>query len=104
MPASPSIYGHRLRQARKARRWTQPELGRCLGVDHATAAVRISRYESGQHSPDATTAALLAKALGLPPAWFHADTDAMAEAIALLSRLPKGKQVEAVAILKAAMA
>ena len=102
MPASTAqkIYGLRLRQARKAAGWTQPELGRCLDVEPTTAAVRISRYESGQHMPDGPTADALAKALRLPHAWFHAETDAIAEAILLLSRLPKGKQVAAVDALK----
>ena len=101
MPAAPtSTYGHRLRQARKDRGWTQPELGRQLGIEDATAAVRISRYENGQHMPDGPTAAALAKALGLPQAWFYAETDAIAEAILLLSRLPKGKQAEAVSKLR----
>src|SRR5690606_33050644 len=46
------------------------------------------------------TADALANALRLPQAWFHAETDAIAEAILVLSRLPKGKQFEALATLK----
>lgn len=103
MPPSTAqtIYGQRLRQARKAAGWTQAELGRCLGVDPASAAVRISRYENGQHMPDGPTADALAKALRLPQAWFHAETDAIAEAVLLLSKLPKAKQAAAVATLQA---
>ncbi|WPU57040.1 helix-turn-helix transcriptional regulator [Stenotrophomonas acidaminiphila] len=104
MPSSSAqtTYGQRLRKARKAAGLTQPELGRCLGVDLATAAVRISRYENGQHMPDGPTADALAKALRLPQAWFHAETDAIAEAILLLSRMSKGRQAVAVATFKAA--
>lgn len=103
MPPSSAqtIYGQRLRKARKAAGLTQAELGRCLGVDLATAAVRISRYENGQHMPDGPTADALAKALRLPQAWFHAETDAIAEAVLLLSKLPKAKQAAAVATLQA---
>lgn len=97
-----TTYGHRLKQARKAAGLTQPELGRCLGVDPSTAAVRISRYENGQHMPDGPTADALAKALRLPHAWFHAETDAIGEAILLLSRMSKGRQAEALAKFKAA--
>lgn len=102
MPPSTAqkTYGHRLRQARKAAGLTQPELGRCLGVDPGTAAVRISRYENGQHMPDGLTADVLAKALRLPQAWFHAETDAIAEAILVLSRMSKGKQATVVAAMK----
>lgn len=103
MPASTAqkTYGHRLRQARKAAGMTQPGLGRCLCVDPATAAVRISRYENGQHMPDGPTADVLAKALRLPQAWFHAETDAIAEAILVLSKMSKAKQAEVVAAMKA---
>lgn len=103
MPPSTAqtIYGQRLRKARKAAGLTQPELGRCLDVDPATAAVRISRYENGQHMPDGPTADALAKALRLPQAWFHAETDAIAEAILLLSRMSKGKQVTALEAIRA---
>lgn len=103
MPPSSAqtIYGQRLRKARKAAGLTQAELGRCLGVDLATAAVRISRYENGQHMPDGPTADALAKSLHLPQAWFHAETDAIAEAILLLSKIPKAKQAAAVATLQA---
>lgn len=96
-----NTYGTRLRQARKAAGWTQPDLGRQLGWEDAAAAVRISRYENGQHMPDGPTAAALAKVLRLPQAWFFAETDAIAEAILLLSKLPKKKQAEAVAALAA---
>lgn len=103
-PSVQKIYGQRLRKARKAAGWTQPDLGYCLGVEPATAGVRISRYETGQHTPDGPTAEALAKALRLPQAWFHAETDAIAEAILLLSRMPKGKQVSVVATLKETVA
>ena len=103
MPPSSAqtIYGQRLRKARKAAGLTQPELGRCLDVDPATAAVRISRYENGQHMPDGPTADALAKALRLPQAWFHAETDAIAEAILLLSKMSEDKQTEALVALMA---
>lgn len=105
MPPTPSqtTFGHRLRRARKAAGMTQPELGRCLDVDPSAAAVRISRYENGQHMPDGPTSDALAKALRLPLAWFHAESDAIAEAILLLSKLPKGKQAMVVAAMKAAL-
>lgn len=102
MPATPTIYGRRLRQARKAARWTQPELGRQLGWEDAAAAVRISRYENGQHMPDGPTADALARALRLPQAWFFAETDTIAEAILILSKLPKVRQEELLVALKAA--
>lgn len=96
MSTFPATYGHRLRQARKAAGWTQGELGRQIGMENDPGATRICRYENGLHMPDGPTAAALSKALRLPQAWFFAETEHIAEAILLLSRLPKGKQAEAV--------
>ncbi len=66
-----------------------------------TGAPRISRYETGQHDPDPQTAEKLAKALGLPLAYFYATSDTLAEIILLVSTLPEDRQQEAVAALKA---
>lgn len=66
-----------------------------------TGAPRISRYETGQHDPDPQTAEKLAKALGLPLAYFYATSDTLAEIILLVSTLPEDRQKEAVVALKA---
>ena len=51
--------------------------------------------------PDGPTADALAKALRLPQAWFHAETDAIAEAILLLSKMSEDKQTEALVAMMA---
>ena len=72
-----------------------------MGLEDAnSAAPRISRYELGQRDPDPATTEALAKALGVPAAYFHATSDVMAEAILLLSQLPAEQQKAAVAALK----
>lgn len=65
-----------------------------------TGAPRISRYETGQHDPDPQTAEKLAKALGLPLAYFYATSDTLAEIILLVSTLPDERQQEALNALK----
>jgi transcriptional regulator with XRE-family HTH domain len=60
----------------------------------------VSRYETGTHDPDPATAEALAKALGLPLAYFHATSDVLAEIILVVSQLSASKQKEVLALLK----
>lgn len=101
-PKTPAtVYGKRLRSARLARGWTQAQLAARIGmVDSVSGATRVSRYETGQHDPDPATAEALAKALGVPVAYFHATSDLMADIILLVARLPISKQKEALQRLK----
>jgi len=96
-PKTPAtVYGKRLRSARLSMGWTQAELAERIGmVDAVSGATRVSRYETGQHDPDPATAEALAKALGLPLAYFHATSDMLAEIILVVSQLPASKQKEA---------
>ncbi|WP_329847417.1 helix-turn-helix transcriptional regulator [Stenotrophomonas sepilia] len=93
-PKTPAtVYGKRLRSARVAKGWTQAQLAERIGmVDAVSGATRVSRYETGQHDPDPATAEALAKALGLPVAYFHATPDTLAELILVISALPSARQ------------
>ncbi|MGV7174834.1 helix-turn-helix domain-containing protein [Xanthomonas axonopodis] len=95
-PKTPAtVYGTRLRNARMAVGWTQADLAERIGmVDSVSGATRVSRYETGQHDPDPATSEALAKALGLPVAYFYATPDMLAEIILLVSKLPASKQKE----------
>lgn len=96
-----TVYGKRLRSARMAMGWTQSDLAKRIGmVDAVSGATRVSRYETGQHDPDPATAQALAKALGVPVAYFHATSDTLAEIILLVAKLPAAKQKEALERLK----
>ncbi|WP_295558143.1 helix-turn-helix domain-containing protein [uncultured Stenotrophomonas sp.] len=101
-PKTPAtVYGKRLRSARLAKGWTQAQLAERIGmVDSVSGATRVSRYETGQHDPDPATSEALAKALGLPVAYFHATPDLIAEVILLVSQLPVSKQKEALKRLR----
>ncbi|WLA28500.1 helix-turn-helix domain-containing protein [Xanthomonas citri] len=97
-----SLFGRRLRTARLSLGLRQADLGRMLGMEEQnTGAPRISRYETGQHDPDPQTAEKLAKALGLPLAYFYATSDTLAEIILLVSTLAEDRQQEALNALKA---
>jgi transcriptional regulator with XRE-family HTH domain len=97
-----TTFGRRLRAARLAKGWTLAYLGDVLGMGESnTAAPRISRYERGLSEPNIEVVEQLAKALGLPEAYFFATSDVLAEAILVIASLPEERQVEAVALLKA---
>lgn len=53
------------------------------------------------HEADLETVEKLAKALNLPPAYFFAASDVLAEAILVISKLPRKRQAEALELLKA---
>lgn len=68
--------------------------------DQNTGAPRVSRYETGKHEPDGETLAQIAKALGVPVAYFHAVDDVLAEVILLVSQMPKKEREEVLVLLR----
>ncbi|WP_329851636.1 helix-turn-helix transcriptional regulator [Stenotrophomonas pavanii] len=87
-----SVFGRRLRVARRVAGLSQVELGALLGMNEKSASSRLSRYERGEREPDYETLAALSEALGVPPAYFHASSDVLAEVILLVARLPEDRQ------------
>jgi transcriptional regulator with XRE-family HTH domain len=76
-----TIFGRRLRQARKWAGLPQDRLGVAIGLDETTSSARISRYETGVHEPPIATARLLAAELGVPLAFLYCDDDDLAAAL-----------------------
>lgn len=76
-----SVFGRRLRQARLNKGASQRILGTRIGWDEGTAAVRISRYESGVHAPSFALAEKLAAELAVPAAFFYCRDDELAELV-----------------------
>lgn len=79
--AQASVFGRRLRQARKWAGLPQDRLGVAIGLDESTSSARISRYETGVHEPPIATARLLALELGVPLAFLYCDDDDLALAL-----------------------
>lgn len=75
------ISSRRLREAREAHGISQRNLGIEAGLDEFVASTRVNRYETGIHQPDLQTMQRLAKALGLPLAYFYAEDDELARLI-----------------------
>ncbi len=69
------IFVTRFKEARKAKKLTQEQLGLAIGLDEFVASTRINRYEKGHHQPDFLTLSHISAVLGVPPAYFFADDD-----------------------------
>lgn len=74
-----TVFGRRLRQARRHAGIPQDKLGVAIGLDETVASTRISRYESGVHQPPVEIAQKLAKVLKVPTAYLYCDNDELAE-------------------------
>jgi len=98
MPSRPrSVFGLRLRFARKRAGLPQDRLGVLIGLDEGSSSARISRYESGVHEPPHKVAEKIAAALGVPSAYFYCADDDLADLLLELSAMSK---VERAAIRK----
>ncbi|MFM0514266.1 helix-turn-helix domain-containing protein [Paraburkholderia sp. RL17-373-BIF-A] len=89
---SASLFGRRLRVARRQAEIPQDRLGVQIGLDEHTASARISRYETGVHEPPFEIAMKLAKALGVPTAYFYCEDEDLAELVLAWVRLSKSER------------
>ena len=87
-----SVFGRRLREARLRAGIAQDRLGVMIGLDEGCSSARISRYESGVHEPPFQLVKLVAKVLGVSPAYFYCDDDRLAEIIRIYSGLSDGSR------------
>src|SRR6266496_5132019 len=74
------LFARRLKAARVRSGLTQVELGLRAGIEDSASA-RVNQYERGKHWPDFGTATRLARVLQVPPAYFYAEDDALAELV-----------------------
>ncbi len=56
----------RLKEARKAAKLSQKQLGIAAGTDEFSASARMNHYEKGRHTPDYSMLKRIAKVLNLP--------------------------------------
>ena len=78
-PKSTSLFGRRLREARKRVGIPQDKLGVLIVMDESCSIARISRYETGIHEPQIAIIEKIAVVLGVPLPYFFCDDDFMAE-------------------------
>jgi len=89
-----TVFGHRLREARRRAGIPQDKLGVAIGLDETTASARISRYETGIHEPSVEIARKLATVLRVPTAYLYCDQDELAEFLLSWSYLIKADKKE----------
>lgn len=70
-----AIFALRMRKARLAAGLTQEALGVLVGIDEATAKVRMNQYESGRHTPPLSMIEKIASTLARPVTWFICDDE-----------------------------
>lgn len=76
-----SPFPKRLKEARKAAKLTQENLGRKAGIDESSASARMNQYEKGTHAPDFSMVKSIATVLKVPTAYFYCEEDELAELI-----------------------
>lgn len=86
-----SPLGKRLKEARMAKGISQKKLGVLAMIDEFTASARMNQYENSKHAPDYLSLKRIAGVLELPPAYFYAEEDDLAEVIKLYCSLSKQK-------------
>ena len=74
-----TLFGRRLRAARKRAGIPQDKLGVMIGLDESSSSARMSRYETGIHEPPFAMAQTLGRVLKVPAAYFYCEDDQLAE-------------------------
>lgn len=96
-----TLFGRRLREARRRADIPQDRLGVTIGLDETTASARISRYETGIHEPPFGVAVKLAEALQVPAAYLYCEDDDLAALLLTWTRLKKAERKQLRALLDA---
>jgi transcriptional regulator with XRE-family HTH domain len=88
-----TIYGRRLREARKSYGFSQTDLGIAIGLDESGGGSLISRYETGAHQSKLGMQKRFARVLELPLTYFYTEDDETARLIANSARSDKPVQL-----------
>lgn len=93
-------FGRRLREARERVGCSQRGLGVRMGLPPKKASVYVNRWERQGKQPSWEAIAKMAQVLGVPPAFFLADNDMLAEVILLVGINDQGRLQELLATLR----
>ncbi|WP_080407090.1 helix-turn-helix domain-containing protein [Burkholderia ubonensis] len=87
-----TVFGRRLREARRQAGIPQDRLGVEIGLDEGTASARMSRYETGTHEPPFGIAVKLAQVLRVPAAYFYCEDDGLASLVIAWGRAGRAER------------
>ncbi len=100
MSYSKNPFTKRLKEARLTSGLSQKKLGIAAGIDEFSASARFNQYENGKHLPDFLTLKRIAKVLKVPPAYFYADDDLLAELLVEYEKLSKSSRAKILKVCK----
>ena len=89
-----STLSKRIREARLLAGISQERLGIQIGIDPASANVRMNRYERGTRTPGPALVERIASELGLPAAYFYTVEDDEAKLLQWFYRLGEEERAE----------
>ena len=93
-------FGQRLREARERVGCSQRGLGVRIGLPPKQASVYINRWERQGKQPSWEAIGKMAKVLEVPPSFFLADNDMLAEVILLVGTKDRERLQELLATLR----
>ena len=91
-----SVFGRRLKDERKRAGLSQESLGVRAGLDESSARQRLSRYERGDRQPDLDLIVRIAEVLAVPPAYFLAEDDSLAELLLAWGKLKRADRARVI--------
>lgn len=94
-----SVFSKRLKEARLSKGLSQEQLGLEAGLDAMSASTRMNRYELGKRTPDFPLVEKIAEVLSVPPAYFYAKDDELAQLILGFGKINKSQRAELAALL-----
>lgn len=95
-----SIFSKRLKEARIKKGYSQEKLGLEAELDPMSASTRMNRYELAKRTPDFSLVEKFAEVLKVPPPYFFAKDDDMADLILGFSKLRAQQRSELLKVLE----
>ncbi|MDP3005305.1 helix-turn-helix domain-containing protein [Methylotenera sp.] len=95
-----SVFSRRLREARIKSGYSQEKLGLEAELDPMSASTRMNRYELAKRTPDFSLVEKFAEVLKVPPPYFFAKDDDMADLILSFSKLRAQQKSELLKVLE----
>lgn len=89
-----SLFGRRLREARKQLGIAQDKLGVEIGMDESCSSARISRYETGIHEPPIAIVEKIALVLNVPVPYFFCEDERLAQILVTYASLSDSQKDE----------
>lgn len=96
-----SLFGRRLRDARKRFGIAQDKLGVEIGMDEGCSSARISRYETGVHEPPIAIVEKIALVLKVPVPYFFCEDERLAQILVAYASLSDSQKDQLLADVQA---